>query len=177
MLRARRKIQLDPSLTVKHLKHWTFWEVVKSDFRDRAIPWTLLALRERKLPNDLNTQWSQRCSVILACLALLAAPFWPASVLALALALALNWRLYRFLIRRRGILFGLFSTPFLLFYFLYSGAGFLAACGIWSCLQRRQTFRRGALDGPPPEPAMTPMVSAAPAAVVSSSIASPSLGD
>jgi glycosyltransferase involved in cell wall biosynthesis len=180
MLRANRRIELEPSLTVKHLKHWTFLEVLKSDIRDRAIPWTLVVLRERKFPNDLNTQWSQRFSVILAYLALLlAVPFWPASVLALASTLAVNRRLYRFLIRRRGVLFGLLSTPLLLFYFLYSGAGFLTACCIWSYVQCRQMFRRGdtkieasVFDGPSSEPVMTSMISEAPAVDASSTIAS-----
>ena len=200
MLRANRRIGLEPSLTVKHLKHWTFREVVTSDIRDRAIPWALVALREHKLPNDLNTQWSQRFSVILAWLALLfAAPFWPASVVALAVALAVNQRLYGFLIRRRGVLFGLLSTPFLLFYFLYSGAGFLTACGMWSYFQCRQIFSRGetkiasgvfdsrtfdgtrfdgtTFDGTTSEPAMASMTSEAPPVDASASIASPSLGD
>lgn len=185
MLRANRRIELEQSLTVKHLKHWTFLEVVKSDIRDRAIPWTLVVLRERQIPNDLNTQWSQRFSVILAYLALLlAVPFWPASVVALAITLALNQRLYRFLIRRRGVLFGLLSTPLHLFYFLYSGAGFLTACGMWSYVQCRQMFNRGdtkiasrVFDGPTSEPVMTSMISEAPALDASSSIASPTLGD
>lgn len=139
MLRSERTIELRPSLTVKHLKHWTLLEVLKSDIRDRAIPWTLLMLRERQIPNDLNTQWSQRFSVALAYTAVLSAiPFWPASVAAVAIVIAMNQQFYQFLIRRRGLRFGFRAAPLHFLYFLYSGAAFAAAFGIWS---GRQCFR------------------------------------
>jgi len=38
MLRSNYRIELDPTLTVKHLKHWTFLELLKTDIRDRANP-------------------------------------------------------------------------------------------------------------------------------------------
>jgi hypothetical protein len=50
---------------VTHLKHWTFWGLVKTDILDRGIPWTELILRDRFMPNDLNLQLSQRVSVAL----------------------------------------------------------------------------------------------------------------
>ena len=65
LVRAGRKIVLDPELTVKHLKKWTFWGLVKSDIFDRGIPWTELILRDRCMPNDLNVHLSQRVSVAL----------------------------------------------------------------------------------------------------------------
>ena len=63
---AGRKLILDPTITVKHLKRWTFWNLLKTDIRDRGIPWTELILRERSMPNDLNLHLSQRVSVALA---------------------------------------------------------------------------------------------------------------
>lgn len=65
LVRAGRRVVLDPELTVKHLKRWTFWGLVKSDIVDRGIPWTELILRDRCMPNDLNLQLSQRVSVAL----------------------------------------------------------------------------------------------------------------
>jgi hypothetical protein len=56
---------LDKGLQVKHLKHWTFWNVVKTDILARGIPWTELILRDRRMPNDLNVQVSERISVAL----------------------------------------------------------------------------------------------------------------
>jgi glycosyltransferase involved in cell wall biosynthesis len=66
LVRARRKLVLDRSLLVTHLKRWTFRGLVKTDILDRGIPWTELILRERRMPNDLNLQLSQRVSVALA---------------------------------------------------------------------------------------------------------------
>jgi glycosyltransferase involved in cell wall biosynthesis len=61
-----RKIILDHELEVKHLKRWTFVNLIKTDVFDRAIPWTELILRDGRMPNDLNVQTSQRLSVGLA---------------------------------------------------------------------------------------------------------------
>ena len=61
--RAERRILLDRDLRVKHLKKWTFWNLVKSDVLDRGIPWTEIILRDQRLPNDLNLQISQRVSI------------------------------------------------------------------------------------------------------------------
>jgi cellulose synthase/poly-beta-1,6-N-acetylglucosamine synthase-like glycosyltransferase len=66
LIRAGRKIVLDRSVVVTHLKRWTFWGLVKTDIMDRGIPWTELILRDRFMPNDLNLQLSQRVSVALA---------------------------------------------------------------------------------------------------------------
>ena len=56
---------LDRNLLVKHLKRWTFWNLVKTDIKDRGLPWTELILRDKAMPNDLNLQISQRISVAL----------------------------------------------------------------------------------------------------------------
>jgi glycosyltransferase involved in cell wall biosynthesis len=65
---AGHRLLLDRDVQVKHLKKWTFWNILKTDIFDRAIPWTELILRERRMPNDLNVQLSQRISVALASL-------------------------------------------------------------------------------------------------------------
>jgi len=65
LTRARRKLILDKDLQVKHLKRWTFWSIVTTDIVSRGIPWTELILRDRRMPNDLNLQVSERISVAL----------------------------------------------------------------------------------------------------------------
>ena len=65
LIRAGQKILLDRSIQVTHMKRWTFLGLVKTDIFDRGIPWTELILRDRRLPNDLNLQLSQRVSVAL----------------------------------------------------------------------------------------------------------------
>jgi glycosyltransferase involved in cell wall biosynthesis len=62
---AGKKLALDTSILVRHLKRWSFFGLVKTDILDRGIPWTELILRDRHLPNDLNLQLSQRVSVAL----------------------------------------------------------------------------------------------------------------
>lgn len=66
LFQAGRRMMLDKQLRVKHLKRWTFWNLLKTDILDRGIPWTELILRDRNMPNDLNLQVSQRISVALA---------------------------------------------------------------------------------------------------------------
>ena len=66
-----RKIVLDQQLKVKHLKAWTFWRLMKSDILCRGIPWTELILRDARMPDDLNLQFSQRVSVVLVYLLIL----------------------------------------------------------------------------------------------------------
>jgi glycosyltransferase involved in cell wall biosynthesis len=78
---AGRNMLLDKDLQVTHLKHWTFWSLLKTDVLDRGIPWTELILRDNFMPNDLNLELSQRVSVALAFL-----------LVGLALAAATLWR-------------------------------------------------------------------------------------
>ena len=63
--RDKKKLLLDTNILVKHLKRWSFFNLVKTDIVDRGIPWTELILRDRFIPNDLNVQLSQRVSVAL----------------------------------------------------------------------------------------------------------------
>ncbi len=60
------RILLDHDLEVKHLKLWSFLNLVKTDIFDRGIPWTTLILRDSRMPNDLNLQICHRVSVALA---------------------------------------------------------------------------------------------------------------
>ncbi len=62
---AGKKIVLDRDLQVKHLKHWSLAQVVRTDILQRGIPWTELILRNRAMPNDLNLKLGQRLSVFL----------------------------------------------------------------------------------------------------------------
>ena len=62
---AGKTIVLDRELQVKHLKRWTFWNLLVTDILNRGIPWTELILRDRRMPNDLNIRFSERVSVAL----------------------------------------------------------------------------------------------------------------
>jgi len=147
LMQAGHRIRLCKSLQVKHLKHWDIVSLLKSDFLHRALPWTELILRDRRLINDLNLRLSSRASVILvhALLdALLASWWWPASlavagVLSLLL-LMLNAPLYHFFWRERGLRFALRAIPWHWLYYYYSGLAF-AIGTTWSLLRTGGRFK------------------------------------
>jgi glycosyltransferase involved in cell wall biosynthesis len=146
---ASYPIRLNKAVQVKHLKQWSLASMIKSDVIDRAIPWTRLILRERHLPDDLNTRLSQRVSAALVCgVSLLGlgalGGAWPLDAWAL-LALAtivtvvlLNRRLYQFFWRARGPLFTLAIIPLHLLYYIYSVVAFAigAALTLWDGVRR-----------------------------------------
>ena len=126
---AGRTIRFCKALQVKHYKKWTVGSLLKSDFFDRALPWTELILSRRQLVNDLNLRTAARVSVVLthAMLLCLVAAVWRPILLALAAALlVINIRLYGFFYRRRGLWFALGCIPWHWLYYLYSGLGFAA---------------------------------------------------
>src|SRR6185503_94927 len=136
--RDGRRIRLDKTLQVKHLKRWPVQNLLHSEILARGIPWTLLILRERVFLNDLNLQTHNRLSVVvlyLGLLCLLAGLWQPAvwlGVPAAALALfVLNRHLYRFLAQKRGVGFAARALiPHWLYYF-YNGLAFAAGALIY----------------------------------------------
>ena len=61
------RVELVKDLQVQHLKRWTFAQMVRTDIHSRGVPWTLLLLRQGKIPNDLNLRYGQRLSALFAC--------------------------------------------------------------------------------------------------------------
>jgi glycosyltransferase involved in cell wall biosynthesis len=96
--RAKQKLLLDPTMVVKHLKRWSFFSLVKTDIRDRGVPWTELILRDRHLPNDLNLQLSQRVSTALMFL-LMAMAFFGVLIAGQSFVLTLLTLLFLFLVQ------------------------------------------------------------------------------
>ena len=98
------RIILEPEVQGTHLKAWTLWGMVRTDFAQRGIPWVRLLLRHRHSSDALNLSWRHRLSAG-ASLALLGgvALRRPRAVLASGLLLtALNREFYALLARRRG---------------------------------------------------------------------------
>jgi GT2 family glycosyltransferase len=130
--KAGHRIRLVPDWRVKHLKRWTFADLVFTDIGHRAIPWTRLLRREGRLDNDLNIDHRSRVSATLVCVGLvsLACGFlWrPAFLLGaplLAVATAINWKFYNFLASRGGWTFAVASIPLHWLYFSGAVAGYL----------------------------------------------------
>lgn len=124
---AGGRIRLDPAIQVQHLKCWTFAGMLKTDIFDRGIPWTRLILRTGSMPDDLNVRWSQRLSVVLAFL-LVVAICWGEVFTTASCALALgclNFRFYSFLMVRHGLWFALRAVPLHFLFHFYSGVAFL----------------------------------------------------
>jgi GT2 family glycosyltransferase len=127
------RVRLEKSIQVTHLKRWTFLRLLETEVRDRAIPWTRLILRDRRMPNDLNLRWRGRiavaCASLLAC-ALAVAPWQPAALLA-ALGLAavlvmVDRPLFAFFRSRRGSLFAVRALVAHWVHYLCSAVGLIA---------------------------------------------------
>lgn len=132
------RLDLDPAIQVTHLKRWTVANLIRTDIRDRAIPWLLLMLRQRSMPADLNVTVRHRISVAvtnLAFLALLLGLLVPAlrgavafGALSTMMALiGLNASFYRFLWRKRGLWFTVRALPLHWLYYLYCGVAVVVA--------------------------------------------------
>ena len=130
--KAGYRILLDKGLQGTHLKSWTFWSVVWTDIRCRAIPWARLILESRKIHNDLNLEGKHRLSgglVTLACLLFLLGifhiDFLFLGITALLSVVLLNRDLYAFFFRQGGLVFAGACVPLHLLYYLYSALSYV----------------------------------------------------
>ena len=157
LCQAGYEIRLDKRIQARHLKRWTPLQLLRTDIRDRAVPWSRLILRARSMPSDLNLTYGARASVVLAlslafCVAwsLVAAALHRdssqlslmASLPASATLLVLNQRLYRFFLRKRGLGFALRVIPTHWAYFFYSGLAWIFCC-LEHLLSAFEAGRRG----------------------------------
>jgi len=131
---ANYRILLVKNLVVKHLKHYTLFTLLKSDFCDRAIPWTYLMFVHNRFTRDLNLKLREKVSTILSflivitiCMGTISQWFILGSLLIFSLFLVLNYRLYSFFLNKRGLLFALKALPIHLLYYIYSAIGFIVA--------------------------------------------------
>jgi glycosyltransferase involved in cell wall biosynthesis len=156
---AGHRIDLDPEIQVTHLKKWTLWGLIRTDVRDRGVPWFLLMRRNRDMPADLNVTGAQRLCVGLIVIVivfglglgldwlagsplprLLARSAALGAIAAATLLVYLNRDFYRFFVRKRGWRFALGTIPLHWLYYLYCGASValaFAALG-WEKLTGRQ---------------------------------------
>jgi hypothetical protein len=128
---AGHRIRVCKELQVKHWKRWGVASLLRTDFCQRALPWTALILEAGRLENDLNISRANRARVVLACvlLAVLGAACWWPPVLALAALLtsallALDAPLLRFFQKKRGLWFAVRTIPWHWFSHVYCGLAF-----------------------------------------------------
>jgi glycosyltransferase involved in cell wall biosynthesis len=139
LVKAHYRIRLDRHALIRHHKAWSFLRMLRTDVFDRAIPWTRLILRERRMPNDLNLRRGQRFTAVLALLMLALLPtlllahgFLVLFAVVAAAYVVRNWRFYSFLAHSQGLWFAVRSMPAHWLYFIYSCLGF--ALGVASHL-------------------------------------------
>jgi hypothetical protein len=147
------RIVLDQTIQCKHLKRWSFFNMVKTDICRRGIPWIDLMLRSSKAVKTLNVTGSQRLSVGLvftACALVVLAIWWPLVLIGAAAAIIavtlVNIELYRFFASRRGLWF---ATKSVLLHWLYFGCcGVSAIAGTirFYASGRRTTKQQGRSD-------------------------------
>lgn len=141
------RIRLCKGLQVKHGKRWTLLGILKTDFCDRALPWTELLLRYGQFCSDLNLRHESRASVTVIFLLCLSAGLslyrWhfliPLPFFCLVL-LALNWRVYAFFVSLRGAAFAARAVPMHWLYYLSGGVAFGLGAVIYG--MRRAMGRR-----------------------------------
>ncbi len=150
-----RSILLCPEIQVIHLKRWTFRDVVLTDIVNRAVPWTRLILKEKKLPADLNLNVSSRFSALIVWIILgsvITGFFNPWIWLVLPLAMLLLWLLnrdiYGLFLRKGGVLFFIDATMMHAFYLFYSSAVF-GIIGVETLLSRMVKRKRPAPESDP----------------------------
>lgn len=127
------RIRAVPELQGTHLKTWTLRSVVRTDFRDRAIPWSRLLLSQGGVVDELNVSVAERIRALIACLSAIVfgisltglTPWWLLSMLLLT-AFTANLELFALFRRGNGIWFALGALLFHQFYYLYSTAAFCA---------------------------------------------------
>jgi glycosyltransferase involved in cell wall biosynthesis len=143
------RIRLLKMLQVKHLKRWGVLSLLKTDFLRRALPWTQLILRDRRMINDLNLGLPSRMSVMLVygLIAALVGAWWRPGLLALGSVLllsllAVNAPLYRFFERKRGFGFTLKAIAWHWVYYFYGGLAFAIGLGRYVFSSVRSTRPR-----------------------------------
>jgi len=147
---AGYRVELLPHIQVRHHKPYTLWQLLRSDFWERAVPWTGLLLEHRRLFGGLNTRPSQVLSVAAVYLGLISILLpWPAGGRAAGAAAALvalgllNRRWAAFCLRERGPGFAFRAMVMELFYFLYSGFGMAVGSALWAARTARARLSRG----------------------------------
>ncbi|MGB5687382.1 MAG: glycosyltransferase [Candidatus Electrothrix sp.] len=131
--KAGYKIRLCKGLQVKHLKRWGVTSMLKTDFFQRALPWTELILDNRDIANDLNTNISSRLSIVFLFIlisSIVISRVHPPYILLTGAGLVgllfCNFDVYLFFRKQKGCWFALQTIPWHWIYYFICGLGFIA---------------------------------------------------
>ena len=138
LTKAGHRIELIKDIQVKHLKKWTFLNLVKTDIFQRGIPWTMLMIKYKSIAKDLNLKRNSKISMLLVLLFMAAIPFILTDIRFIYLALffllvflLMNMDFYRFFAKKKGGLFTLLVFPMHILYFIYSGLSVLLGTALY----------------------------------------------
>jgi GT2 family glycosyltransferase len=132
---AGYRLRVQPEMRATHLKRWTVRNLLRTDVRNRALPWSELILEHGGFDDDLNIDRRNRAKVALTgvlAVALTASRRPAGRVVAGAAAgglLALDRDLLRFYHRQRGPVFAAGTVPWTWLSYGYSGGAFALALG------------------------------------------------
>jgi Glycosyl transferase family 2 len=153
LTRAGVRIELDPSVQGTHLKRWTLRSMVTTDFSRRGLPWARLLLAGEAPPRGLNLNLRHTAGAVasVAVLLCLAARRPRAGLVPAVLLVALNWRLYLLVGRRRGARAAVLAPGLHVLHHLVGGAAAGAGLAVSARARagtRPRTGRRPATGGP-----------------------------
>lgn len=131
---AGARIVLDPELQGKHLKRWSFGNMVRTDLRERAIPWMHLILRrgEAMQRGPLNLRVREKLYTIFTAIGVAATMgafvFWNNALayigaFCVVVVLLGNAALLSWFGSRRGFFFAVGVAPLRLLYYAEAGVG------------------------------------------------------
>jgi hypothetical protein len=152
-------MELDPSVQGTHLKHWTLRSMVRTDFARRGLPWARLLLAGEAPSRGLNLSLRHAAGAVASAALLVAlAARRPRAALAPAgVLVAVNWRLYLLVGRRRGPLAALLAPCLHVLHHLVGAAAAGAGLAITARARahsRPRTVHRpargGSSEGPRP---------------------------
>jgi glycosyltransferase involved in cell wall biosynthesis len=125
------RIRLEREFQAKHLKKWTFLNIIQTDIFHRAIPWSRLLLEKSGRKHTLNADHKQKISAVLvwsmilfSVIGLIISEIFLVTFLSLAGIVGLNWRLHKFFLRKKGLIFTICAFPMQVLYYLYSSLVF-----------------------------------------------------
>ncbi len=116
------RILLDPLIQAKHYKKWLFWPMIRTDFRDRAVPWVRLLLAMRRTQRSSAPSLGPQALIATAVagaaagaavlgIAGLGAPAYIGAAALFVLSVFLNRDLYLWLRQRGGLRLALAAVP------------------------------------------------------------------
>ena len=158
LLDAGHQTVLARDVLCKHRKRWTIRTMLRTDFFQRGLPWSLLMLRSTRQTNDLNVDKIQKIAALAAAsvwLGLFLIAFQPLAGIALALTstllmLCLNLSFFKLLKKQGGLKLALASLGLMNLYYLVCLTSYATAITIWLMHDRLGMMKSKSIRPPYP---------------------------